>query len=102
MTTLDMFGFVAAFLTTSSFLPQAIQVLKTRDTASLSLAMYSMFTAGVALWTVYGFYRQDFAMIAANLVTFVLAVSILGVKVYVEYVAPTRGIKPGAGQVSDF
>lgn len=85
MTNTEILGFIAAFLTTSSFLPQAIQVLKTRDTASLSLAMYSIFTLGVALWMVYGIYQQDYAMIAANMVTFVLSASILGTKIYTEY-----------------
>lgn len=82
MTNIELLGFVAALATTSSFLPQAIQVLKTRDTASLSLAMYSIFTVGVAFWTAYGLIKQDVAMIAANMVTFVLAASILSVKVY--------------------
>ncbi|WP_239923731.1 SemiSWEET transporter [Agaribacterium haliotis] len=81
---LEMLGFIAAIATTSSFLPQAIQVLKTRDTASLSLAMYSIFTVGVALWLGYGLVIQDVAMIAANMITFVLAASILAVKVYNE------------------
>lgn len=87
MTNTEILGFVAAFLTTSSFLPQAIQVLKTRDTASLSLAMYSIFTLGVALWMFYGIYQMDYAMIAANMVTFILSASILGTKVYTEYIA---------------
>ncbi|WP_370979686.1 SemiSWEET transporter [Agaribacterium sp. ZY112] len=84
MSNLELLGFVAAFATTSSFLPQAFQVLKTRDTASLSLAMYSIFTVGVALWLGYGIVKQDIAMIAANMVTFVLAASILAVKVHNE------------------
>ncbi|MCG3734500.1 PQ-loop domain-containing transporter [Vibrio cincinnatiensis] len=33
-------GYLAACLTTLSFLPQAIRVIKTRDTESISLAMY--------------------------------------------------------------
>ena len=45
---------VAAVLTTISFLPQAIRVIKTKDTSSLSLGMYIMFTLGVSLWMVYG------------------------------------------------
>ena len=85
MTNLEILGFFAAFMTTSSFLPQAIQVLKTRDTASLSLAMYSIFTVGVALWLGYGIFKQDVAMIAANMVTFLLAASILGMKLYNEF-----------------
>ncbi|MGH8402367.1 MAG: PQ-loop domain-containing transporter, partial [Gammaproteobacteria bacterium] len=48
-----LIGFVAATLTTISFLPQAYHSLRTRDTRSISLGMYMLFTLGVALWLVY-------------------------------------------------
>lgn len=70
-----------------NFLPQAIQVIKTRDTASLSLAMYSIFTLGVAFWLAYGLIKQDSAMIVANLITFILAATILSIKIYNEFFA---------------
>jgi MtN3 and saliva related transmembrane protein len=82
MTTIEILGFTSAFLTTCSFIPQAIQVIKTKDTESLSLAMYSIFTLGVAGWLVYGLVKQDSAMIAANMITLVLSSCILGIKVY--------------------
>lgn len=78
----EIIGYVAATLTTSSFLPQAIMTLKTRDTESLSLGMYALFTLGVLLWLIYGFYLDDKAIIFANAVTFMLASSILLVKIY--------------------
>lgn len=77
MNSIDILGFVAAFCTTISFLPQAIRVIRTRDTRSLSLAMYSIFTFGVALWLIYGILKGDGAVAAANLVTFALAAVIL-------------------------
>ncbi|MDU0354584.1 SemiSWEET transporter [Paraglaciecola aquimarina] len=82
MTTIEILGFTSAFLTTFSFLPQAIQVIKTRDTASLSLAMYSIFTLGVACWLVYGLVKQDSAMIVANMITLLLSSCILAIKVF--------------------
>lgn len=75
-------GYLAASLTTLSFLPQAIQTIKTRNTDSLSLGMYSMFTAGVLMWLIYGLMISNYAIIVANAVTFVLAASILGFKIY--------------------
>jgi MtN3 and saliva related transmembrane protein len=87
MTSIDILGFTSAFLTTSSFLPQAIQVIKTKDTASLSLAMYSIFTLGVASWLAYGLIKQDSAMIVANIITFILAATILSMKIYNEFFA---------------
>lgn len=77
----DLIGYLAATLTTVSFLPQAIMTVKTRDTSSLSLGMYSMFTLGVLLWLIYGVYLSNVAIVAANAVTFLLAASILIVKV---------------------
>ena len=78
----DLIGYMAATLTTVSFLPQAILTLKTRNTDSLSLGMYSLFTGGVLLWLIYGIYLANPAIIAANAVTFLLATIILSFKVY--------------------
>jgi MtN3 and saliva related transmembrane protein len=77
---LDNIGYVAAFLTTIAFLPQAIQTIKTRNTESLSLSMYSLFTAGVFCWLCYGFVLEDYAIITANIMTLLLALTILGIK----------------------
>jgi len=82
MTNIEILGFASAFLTTFSFLPQAIQVIKTRDTSSLSLAMYSLFTVGVGFWLVYGIMKGDSAVIIANIITFILSASILSIKIY--------------------
>ena len=82
MTTPELISYLAATLTTSSFLPQAVLTLKTKDTESLSLGMYSLFTAGVLCWLVYGLYIADPASIAANAVTFALAALILSFKIY--------------------
>jgi MtN3 and saliva related transmembrane protein len=82
MTNIEILGFTAAFCTTISFLPQAIKVIKSRDTSSLSLAMYSLFTVGVALWLSYGLYLKDWAIITANAITLALAAIILANKIY--------------------
>ena len=47
-------GYVAGACTTSSFLPQAIQIVKTKHIKDLSLSMYSILTSGLILWSVYG------------------------------------------------
>ena len=66
----DLIGYVAASLTTASFLPQAILTLKTRDTESLSLGMYSLFTTGVLLWLIYGVYLSNLAILATLILAF--------------------------------
>ena len=78
----EMIGYLAATLTTASFLPQAILTIRTRDTESLSLGMYSLFTLGVLCWLIYGVYISNKAIIFANAITLVLAASILSFKIY--------------------
>ncbi|MEM9739682.1 MAG: SemiSWEET transporter [Pseudomonadota bacterium] len=76
----DIIGTLAACLTTASFLPQAVKVLQTRQTEGISLAMYTMFCLGVALWLVYGLLASAMPVILANAVTLVLASGILAMK----------------------
>lgn len=78
---LKILGIIAAILTTSSFIPQALKTIKTRDTSSMSFGMYTMFTLGVLFWVFYGLYVNDFSIIAANIVTFIFTFIILGYKV---------------------
>jgi MtN3 and saliva related transmembrane protein len=73
-------GYVAATLTTLAFVPQAIKTLKTRDTRSISLGMYSVFTVGVGFWLAYGIVLESWPMIVSNVVTFALSATILGMK----------------------
>lgn len=84
MTTHDWIGYAAAALTTGSFLPQAILTLRTHDTRGISLAMYSAFTAGVALWLLYGLHLGEWPIVVANAVTLALASTILLTKLIVE------------------
>jgi MtN3 and saliva related transmembrane protein len=76
----DLVGYLAASLTTLSFLPQAIHTFRTRDVSGISLGMYSTFTIGVALWLVYGLLVQAWPVVAANAVTLALALCILVMK----------------------
>ena len=76
----DLIGYFAAFLTTFSFLPQAVHTFRSRDVSGISLGMYSSFTLGVALWLVYGLMLGAWPIVVANAVTLSLAVAILVMK----------------------
>lgn len=76
----DVIGYIAASLTTLSFLPQALHTFRTRDVSGISLGMYSLFTLGIALWLVYGVLQGAWPLILANSVTFTLALCILAMK----------------------
>lgn len=74
-------GYIAAFLTTASFIPQAIKTFKTKDTESISLLMYSMFVLGVAMWLIYGLLIGDMPLVIANVFTFAFSSPILMMKI---------------------
>ncbi|OYU49584.1 MAG: hypothetical protein CFE31_04260 [Rhizobiales bacterium PAR1] len=78
--TIELIGGAAATITTLCWVPQAIKVIRTRDTRSLSLIMYIMFTTGVGLWLVYGLAIGSWPLIGANAITFLLVLVILGMK----------------------
>lgn len=77
MMMIDILGYVAAALTTLAFLPQAIACVRTGRTDGLSLPMYAIFSAGVALWLAYGLAIGSWPVIIANLVTLGFAIVIL-------------------------
>lgn len=87
----DALGYVAAILTTGSFLPQAVLTLRTRDVSGISLSMYAAFTAGVALWLLYGLRLGQWPIVVANAVTLGLALVILITKVSVDRADARRG-----------
>ena len=83
MTLIDTLGYLAGVLTTASFLPQAWLTFRTRDVSGISLAMYSVFTLGIALWLAYGLLINAWPIVIANAVTLVLAAAILGMKLVI-------------------
>jgi MtN3 and saliva related transmembrane protein len=79
---IDLLGFVAGICTTLSFLPQVVQVWRTRSVSDISLGMYSTFVFGVCLWLIYGIVSAQVALIATNVVTLALAGSVLAMKLF--------------------
>lgn len=84
----DFIGYLAASLTTLSFVPQALHTFKTRDVRGISLGMYASFTLGVALWLLYGWHVRAWPVVVANFVTLVLASAILLMKLRYRHAAP--------------
>ena len=77
---LEWTGYVAATLTTVAFIPQAVKTIRTRDTHSISLGMYVVFTIGIMFWFGYGIVLGSWPMIVSNAITFVLSATILAMK----------------------
>lgn len=84
MNIVTLIGLLAGTLTTISFMPQAIKTWKSRSTKDISLGMFVIFCSGVFLWVVYGTLVKDLPVVATNLATFVLASSILWMKLKYE------------------
>jgi len=80
-TAIEWIGALAAALTTASFLPQVWLTFRTRDVSGISLGMYSCFTAGVALWLVYGLSIGSVPVTVANVITLSFASVILVMKI---------------------
>jgi MtN3 and saliva related transmembrane protein len=74
-------GLLAAVLTSTSFLPQALKTIRTKDTTSISLSMYVLFTLGTLLWFIYGIATNNFPVWLANGFTLILASIILFFKI---------------------
>jgi len=77
----DIIGYLAACLTTFSFLVQAIKSWRAKDLSGISVGMYTMFASGVALWLVYGLVINSMPLIVTNALTLVFALSILVMKI---------------------
>ncbi len=77
----DALGYAAAALTTAAFVPQAWLSWRTRDLSGVSLAMYGVFSLGIALWLAYGWALRAWPIVVANAITLALALVILGLKI---------------------
>lgn len=82
MISADLVGWLATAASTISFVPQAWKVIRTRETADISIWMYVITVSGFALWTLYGALLGAWPLIATNSICvtlsgFILAMTIL-------------------------
>ena len=77
---IDLIGIAGAALTTLCWLPQALKVVREKDTRALSLAGTAAFTLGIVLWLIYGLAIGDWPLIGSNAVTLALMLPILAMK----------------------
>jgi len=79
---IEFFGYFAAILTTTVFLPQLIKTLKTKKAEDVSLITLVMFICGVGSWIIYGYKISSSPILIANIITLVLNLFILVSKLY--------------------
>jgi MtN3 and saliva related transmembrane protein len=76
----DTIGAGGAALTTLCWLPQALKIVRDKETRALSLPGTAAFTIGIALWLVYGLAIGDWPLIGSNALTLLLLAPILAMK----------------------
>jgi MtN3 and saliva related transmembrane protein len=79
-TMVDAIGTIGAVLTTVCWLPQAIKMIRERESRAISLPATLAFTLGMLLWLVYGMALADWPLIGSSAVTLALMLVILSLK----------------------
>lgn len=74
-------GYIAGLCTATAQFPQALKVIKTGNTQSISVGMYTIMTLGILFWFTYGLLIPDWPMILANGVCLVPSIYILYITV---------------------
>ena len=77
----NVIGYVAALFTTFSLLPQIIRIWKLKEARDISLFMPLMVSVGAVLWLVYGIMIAEAPVIAANVVSLLVALITLFVTI---------------------
>ena len=67
----------AATLSMVSYVPQAVSIIRKRNTEGISLKMYVVTVAGFLAWLVYGVLVMRWAIIIQNIICLCLSVFIL-------------------------
>ena len=78
---IEIIGFIAAFLTTSAFVPQVYKTWKTKNVEAISLTMYLVMFTGVFLWLLYDIYMNSLSMLIANIITSSLILVLILLKI---------------------
>lgn len=77
----DAIGATGAVLTTVCWVPQAIKIIRDRETRAISLPGTTLCVLGVLLWLVYGLAIVDGPLIGSSVVTFAITTVILVLKI---------------------
>ncbi len=77
MQTATLLGVFAALCSTISFAPQAIKIIRTRETKDISVWMYGLTVTGFATWAAYGVLLSQWPLVASNAICFLLSAFIL-------------------------
>ena len=77
----ETIGALAAILTTLCWVPQALKIVRDRETRAISLSGTMLCVVGVLLWLIYGVAIADAPLIGSSAVTFAITAMILALKI---------------------
>ncbi len=77
---IQLIGMIAGILTSMSLMPQLIKTFKTKTAEEISLVMLFTLMLGIALWIYYGILRKDLPIIIKNAFSFLLNVTLIGLR----------------------
>ena len=84
-TTIDIIGYVGAFLISIAFLPQTIKIIKTKNTKGLSLISYTIYQIGLISFIIYGSLINNIPLLAANAFGTIINIILLILIIYNLY-----------------
>ena len=77
MTAIQILGLAAGTITSITFLPQVLQIWKTKSAKDLSLQMLLLLILGVTMWLTYGLLVKDTAINYTNSMVLVMSLLML-------------------------
>jgi MtN3 and saliva related transmembrane protein len=95
----EMVGNMAAFMTSTAFIPQIMAGIRNRHLKDLSYLLSIFFVIGNSLWLAYGIYLKSFPMIVANIASLVFNIILIGMKFGFEHHHRTKSKVSQAGSL---
>ncbi len=77
----QIIGIAAGVLTSIAMLPQLIKIIKEKKAENVSVVMLMVLIAGLSLWAVYGFMKNDLPIIITNCFSVLLNIVILTLRI---------------------
>ena len=69
----NVIGSLAALLSITSFIPQILKIIRSRDASAVSVRMYVLTVSAFSLWAAYGALIASLPVMAANTAALVLS-----------------------------
>jgi MtN3 and saliva related transmembrane protein len=80
MQNIEYLGITGGLLCAIAFLPQIIQIVKTKSAKDVSLTMYLIYTIGLIMWISYGYIMNSPAIMITNSISLMLSLVTIFVK----------------------